>query len=79
METYKQLGIEIQSMRQAMVAPGTAEVDRDRIRKGPGMSCQGRALQTAVESWQSSGEYEQVCILESSVAAVYRMNGEGSL
>lgn len=50
METYKQLGIEIQSMRQAMVAPGTAEVDRDRIRKGPGMSCQGRALQTAVES-----------------------------
>lgn len=72
METYKQLGIKIQSRRQAMVAHGTAEVDRDQIRKGPRMSCQGLGLQTAVE-------YEQICILESSLAAVYRMNGGGML
>lgn len=34
----------IQSRRQAVVGGATAEVDRDLIRKGPGMSCQGLGL-----------------------------------
>lgn len=51
METYKQLGIKIQPRRQAVVEGGTAQVDRDQIRKSPEMSCQGLGLHP-----DSSGE-----------------------
>lgn len=54
METYEQLGIKIQSRRQAVVEGVTAEVDRDQIRKSPEMSCQGLDLHP-----DSSGELAQ--------------------
>lgn len=54
METYKYLGIKIQSRRQPVVEGVTAEVARDQIRKSPEMSCQGLGLHP-----DSSGELTQ--------------------